>query len=232
MSEKGLPRGLKLLFGCLGIVTLGLIVLAVAVGVGGYALKRGVESTVGSFEEHREASAALVRLEREHPFEPPSDGIVSDDQVRRFLTVTDRAWEEIRPWAEEVEELRARTRSEQGVRLRDALTGARAMGGVAQSRLALARVLEAEGVSLGEYAWTGLSLARAHEASRQPGSSGSADGVPPENLRTVRRYRDALPAFENEEPGRATVLAVATLWGLAEPDTWRGLGLDTLARPR
>lgn len=232
MSAKGLPTGLKMLFGCLGVIALGLVATAVAVGVGGFALKRGVESTVGSFEEHRDASEALARLEREHPFDPPSDGIVADDQVRRFLAVTDRAWEEIRPWAEEVEELRARAASEEGVRLRDALTGARAMGGVAKSRVALAGALEAEGVSLGEYAWTGLSLARAHEASRRSAPSGSADGVPPDNLRTVERYRDALPAFESEDPGRATVLAVATLWGLSEPGTWQGLGLDTLARRR
>lgn len=231
MSDtRGLPTGLKVLFGCLGVITLGLVATAVAVGVGGFALKRGVESTVGSFEDHREASEALARLERDHPFEAPDDGVVSDDRVRRFLAVTDRAWEGIRPWAEEVDELRARAASADGVRLRDALTGARAMGGVAKSRVALAAALEAEGVSLGEYAWTGLSLARAQEAGRRPSSSGSTGGVPPENLRTVQRYRDTLPAFESEEPGRATVLAVATLWGLSEPGTWRGLGLDTLVR--
>lgn len=231
MSDtRGLPTGLKMLFGCLGVIALGLVATAVAVGVGGFALKRGVESTVGSLEEHREASEALARLEREHPFEPPSDGIVSDDRVRSFLAVTDRAWEEIRPWAGEVEELRDRASSEEGVRLRDALTGARAMGGVAKSRVALAAALEAEGVSLGEYAWTGLSLARAAEVAQRSGES--AGGVTPGNLRIVQRYRDVLPAFESDEPGPSTVLAVAVLWGMSEPATWSGLGLDTLARRR
>lgn len=226
-TDGGLPTGLKLFFGCLGIMALGAILLAVGVGVGGFALKRGIENTVGSYEEHSEASATLARLEREHPFEVPSGGIVTDAHVRRFLAVTDRAWKEIRPWAEEVEAFRARAGTAEGVRLRDALTGARAMGGVGKSRVALAAALEAEGVSLGEYAWTGLTLERAAEASRR---GGSATGVPAENLRVASRHRQALPDFESEEPGPSTVLAVATLWGLSEASTWSALGLDTLTR--
>lgn len=127
--SRGLPTGLKLLFGCLGVVALGLIVLAVAVGVGGFALKRGIESTVGGVEEHREASEVLGRLERDHPFEPPSDGAVTEQRLRRFLAVTDRAWEGMRPWADEIRELRERSASGEQPRLRDALTGARAVGG-------------------------------------------------------------------------------------------------------
>ena len=224
---RRLPTGLRVVFGCLGVFALGLVATAVAVGVGDIALKRGVESTVGSLEEHREASEAVARLEREHPFEVPAGGVLTDVHVRRFLAVTDRAWEVIRPWAEDVEELRARVASAEGVRLRDALTGARAMGGVAKSRVALAAALEAEGVSLGEYAWTGLTLSRAAAGAS---SSGRARSVPEANAGLAVRYRDALPDFDSDEPGPATVLAVATLWGMSEPATWSGLALDTLAR--
>lgn len=226
-GSRGLPKGLKVLFGCLGVAALLTIVLAVALGVGVFAVKRGIESTVGSYEEHQEASEALARLEREYPYEAPADGEVTDEQVRRFLAVTDRAWEEIRPWADEVEEFRARAGAEEEVRLRDALTGARTVGGVARSRVVLARALEAERVSLAEYAWTGLTLARADAATRRGGSS---PDVPEQNVQLVTRHREALPDFESGEPGRATVLAVATLWGLAELSTWHGLGLDTLVR--
>lgn len=224
-GSRGLPTGLKVLFGCLGVFALGAILLAVTVGVGGVALKRGIENTVGSFEEHREASDALARLERDHPFEVPAHGAVTEEHVDRFLAVTERAWDEVRPWAEEVEAFRARAATEDGVRLRDALTGARAVGGVGRSRVALAEALEAEGVSLGEYAWTGLTLERAAEASR---GGGPATGVPPGNLRLVSRYADTLPDFESDEPGPSTVLAVATLWALSEATTWSALGLDTL----
>lgn len=157
-QPRGMPAFLKLFLGCLGVVALGLVVLAVAVGVGGLALKRGIESTVGSVGEHGDASEALARLEREHPFEPPADGLVTEAQLRRFVAVTDHAWAAMRPWADEVAELQARVESEGTLQLRDALGGARALGGVARARLALADALKAEGVSLGEYAWTGLTL--------------------------------------------------------------------------
>lgn len=223
----GMSTGLKLFLGCLGVAALGLVILAVTVGVGGFALKRGVESTFGSVGEHREASETLARLGREHPFEVPADGVVSEERLRRFVAVTDRAWREMEPWAEEISELRARTESRENPRLRDAVAGARAVGGMARSRLALAEALEAEDVSLGEYAWTGLTLARAAEARRR-GSSTS--DVPPENLRLIERHEEALPDFGSAEPGPASVLAVATVWGMTEAPTWEALGLDTLAR--
>lgn len=226
-GSRGLPTGLKVVFGCVGAVALGAIVLIVALGVGGFALKRGVESTVGSIDEHREASASLARLEREHPFEVPSDGVVGDERLRRFLAVTDRAWEEIRPWAAEVERFRARADSEDGVRIRDAFDGARAAGGLGRSRVALARALDAEGMSLGAYAWTGHALSRAVEISRRGGSSPQ---VPAQNLELVARHAGELPDFESDEPGPATVLAVANFWGLSEATTWQALGLDTLVR--
>ncbi len=222
--SRGLPTGLKLLFGCLGVVALGLIVLAVAVGVGGFALKRGIESTVGGVEEHREASEVLGRLERDHPFEPPSDGAVTEQRLRRFLAVTDRAWEGMRPWADEIRELRERSASGEQPRLRDALTGARAVGGMGRSRLALAGALEGEGMSLGEYAWTGLTLSRAVEAA----GGGAASGVPEENRRLAARYEAELAPLERED-GPGLALAVAVFWGLSEAPTWRALGLDTLA---
>ncbi len=224
--SRGLPTGLKLLFGCLGVVALGLIVLAVAVGVGGFALKRGIESTVGGLEEHREATEALGSLEREHPFEVPSDGVVTERRLRRFLSVTDRAWEEMRPWADEIRELRKRSSMGEQPGLRDAFAGARAVGGIARSRLALAGALEAEGMSLGEYAWMGLTLSRAVEAARE--QAGAAPGVPEENRRLASRYEAELAPLERED-GPGLVLAVAVFWGLSEAPTWRALGLDTLA---
>lgn len=224
--SRGLPTGLKILFGCLGVVALGLIVLAVAVGVGGFALKRGIESTVGGLAEHREATDAMERLEREHPFEVPTNGVVAEGRLRRFLAVTDRAWAGMRPWAEEIRDLRARSEAGEQPRLRDAATGARAVGGIARSRVALAEALEAEGMSLGEYAWTGLTLSRAADAER----GGPSSNVPEENRRLAARYASELAPLEDED-GPGLVLAVAFFWGLSEAPTWRALGLDTLAGP-
>jgi len=225
-SSGGLPVAVKLFLGCLGVVVVVLVVLAVGVGVGGFALKRGIESTVGSLGEHREASETLDRLSRDHPFEVPADGVVSERGVEKFVAVTNRAWEEMRSWGEDLDELREDPGSRST--LGDALGGAKAMGGAARARIVLAEALEAEGVSLGEYAWTGLTLARAARARR---GRGGTSGVPEKNLRLVERHEDALPDFDSREAGPHMVLDVATFWGMTESSVWSAFGLDTLPRP-
>lgn len=225
-SSGGLPVAVKLFLGCLGVVVVVLVVLAVGVGVGGFALKRGIESTVGSLGEHREASQTLDRLARDHPFEVPADGVVSERGLGRFVAVTHRAWREMRPWADELDDLREDSASRST--LGEALGGAKAMGGAARARIVLAEALEAERVSLGEYAWTGLTLARAAKARR---TGTGASRVPEENLRLVERHEDALPDFGSREAGPHMVLEVATFWGMTESSVWSAFGLDTLPRP-
>lgn len=226
---RGLSTGAKLLIGCLGLGAVGFVLVAVAVGVGGFALKRGVESALGGLEDHGEATEALERVEREHPFDPPDDGRVTEEQVRRFMAVTDDAWREMRAWADDLDELREREVSEaERPRLGDLAQGVRAVAGLGRSRVALAAALEDHDTSLGEYAWVGLSLSRAEDALERGGGGG---GVPPENVRLVEEHRAELPRFADAD-GRAgprLVLVVATLWGMGELGTWRALGLDTLA---
>jgi len=73
-SKEGMSTGAKVLFGCLGVAVLGILGLVVALTVGGFALKRGVESAVGSMEQQQEASEMLEEVQEENPFEPPEDG--------------------------------------------------------------------------------------------------------------------------------------------------------------
>jgi hypothetical protein len=224
-----MTTGMKVLLGCLAVTFLGIIGIGAAVLVGGLALKRGVESTMGVVEEQQDATETLRRVEEEHPFEPPDDGVVREENVERFLAVTEEAWEAMRPWAEDLEQVRAAAEAGQGgatPRLRDLAAGARAVGGLARSRVVLAEALESHETSLAEYAWTGLSLSRAAEVRDGEAAPGS---VPDANVELARRYGDRLPILDgDEEPGPGTVLAVATLWGLSELSTWRAMGLDTL----
>ncbi|HZD05192.1 MAG TPA: hypothetical protein VE173_09750, partial [Longimicrobiales bacterium] len=175
--RKRMSTGAKVFFGCIGLAVLGVVGLIVTLVVGGVALKRGFESTVGSVEEHREATETLHRLEEEHPFEPPADGVVGEARLERFLAVTGDAWQEMQSWADDLQEIREAARVDRGGigRIRDMAAGARAIGGLARSRLALASALDSNEVSLGEYAWTGLTLARAAEA-RDKGT-GASEGV-------------------------------------------------------
>lgn len=228
--DRKVSTGVKLLLGCVGLVAVGMVVLAVAVGVGGFALKRAAESALGGLDEHREATEVLRRLEDDHPFDVPDDGIVTEDQLIRFLAATDLAWADLESWAEGTEELGERRRAGEEAGLRDVIAGARSLAGGARARIVLAEALEEAGISLGEYVWTGLTLNRAAEAAERDDPSAV---VPPANLALVERHGARIPRLDagstdGDEPSRGSVLAVAVLWGVAEIPTWRAMGLDTL----
>lgn len=228
-SKEGMSTGAKLLFGCLGLAVLGIVGLVVALTVGGFALKRGVESAVGSMEQQQQASEMLEEVQEENPFEPPEDGVIGEDRLERFLAATETAWEEIQPWAEDLEEIRDAARSESAMgAIRDLASGARALGGIGRSRVALAEALAEHEISLGEYVWTGIQLDRAADAVE---GDRSAESVPEANMELARSRQEDLPRFDasgDDEIGSGVVLAVATLWGMTDASTWQALGLDTL----
>lgn len=232
-SSKGLSTGVKVLIGCLGCFGILAVTLSVATAVGGFAVKRQIERFVGGLSEQQEATETMRRVSEEHPFEVPADGVVTGDRLERFLAVTEEAWEEIEPWAEDVAELQELGRqAERGEvqDLREMIGGFRSIGGFARARVQLAEALEEVGMPLDEYVWTGLTLTRAAEAVEEGEATGS---IPPENVDLVRS-RDDLPRLTGEEGevGPGLVLAVATLWGMADGDTWNALGLDTLVSRR
>lgn len=231
-ESRKIPRGVKLLVGCLGIAALGMVLLAVGVGVGGFALKRGVESALGGLDEHRDATETLRRLEREHPFEVPTDGIVTEDRLVRYLAVNDAAWEKLAKWAGETVQAGERSGADGARGLRRLVSGASALAGSTRARIVLAEALAGEEMPLGEFAWTGVTMSRAAEAavgSRDP------QGVAQANLHLVESYGSRIPRLGHdpvaEASGRGTVLAVAILWGLAEVPTWQALGLDSFRVP-
>jgi hypothetical protein len=228
--RQGMSTGAKVLFGCLGVSLLGIVVIGVIAVMGGLALKRGVDSAVGTMEQQQEATDALQRIEEAHPFVPPDDGVVTERQLERYVAVTERAWEDMRPWAEDLQDLRDDADGEATgmAALREMATGARALGGLARSRVALAEALEAEEISLGEYLWTGIQLSRAEDA-RTGGRPSEA--VPEGNRVLVERHADDLSRLVGDggqDGDQSVVLAVATLWGMSDLSTWRALGLDTL----
>ena len=225
--KKGMSTGAKIFFGCLGVSAFGVFALAAVVMVGGVALWRGADSVTDRFEDQQEATATLRRIEEEHPFEAPADGVVGEARMERFLAVTDDAWDAIRPWAEDLQTLRRSAGEERTSigQLGDLAAGARAMGGLVQSRVAFAEVLEEHETSLAEYVWTGLTLSRAAEVRD---GERSGEDVPPENVELARRYADRMPELGGGGNESGAVLGVATMWGLTELSTWQAMGFDTL----
>ena len=228
--KKGMSTGVKLLFGCLGVAFLGVMALAVVVMVGGVALWRGADSVANRVEDQQAAAETLERIEEEHPFDPPEDGVVDEDQLERFLAVTADAWEDIGPWAEDLEALAQSPTTSEGAgameRLGGLASGARAIGGLMQSRVALAETLEEHDTSLAEFVWTGLMMSRAAEVRA---GERRGEGVPAENVELAERYEGRLPRLRSGERNDAgAVLGVATMWGLTELSTWQAMGFDTL----
>lgn len=235
-SGGGMSTGAKVLFACLGVTVLGIVAAAVAVGVLGFGIWRSTDSIRTTVGEQQQAGDMLQEIENEHPFEAPEDGVVDEEGLNRFLAVTEDAWQEIQPWAEDLRELRETAAGERGALegLRALASGARAVGGLARSRVALAEALDAHETSLAEYIWTGIQLDRAVDAVE---GDRSTEGVPPANLELVEGRAAEIPRLDGSMEGEGVeavgddsgaVLAVAVLWGMTDLSTWQAMGLDTL----
>ena len=80
----------------------------------------------------RDLAAILRRIEEEHPFEAPENGVVGEERAEAFMAVTDDAWDEIGTWTEDLEALRESASSPEGgavQQLGELASGARAIGG-------------------------------------------------------------------------------------------------------
>lgn len=222
-SPKKMSTGAKIFFGCLALVVLGVVVLGVIAVIGGFALRGGIESAMGTIEDQQAATETLERLAEDHPFEPPEDGVVGEERLERFLAVTQDAWEEMEPWAADLRELNEAEGEGIG-RLREMSSGARAIGGMVRSRVALADALDEHDTPLGEYLWTGITLERTLEAIE----GNRTEELPEANVQLVQARSGDLPRLDGNNEDAGLVLAVATVWGMSDLTTWRAMGLDTL----
>lgn len=224
--KKKMSTGAKIAIGLGVLMFIGMMALAGVVVMGGLFLRDRASGFLAGMEEQEEATQILEELERDVPFDPPSDGVVTDDQAERFFATIETAWQEIEPWAAELRNLEAQLSGPENPSVSEVLAGVQTAGRFVESRTVLARALEESRMSSGEFIWTGLSLTRAYSRLN---NSNEVTGLPPENLAVAERYRDEIAAIGNEnEPGRAVILGLAAMWGMADDDTWRALGLDTL----
>lgn len=224
------PTGLKVLIGCGGLFVLLAIVAVVVVGVGGLWLKDKADDVVSGLEERadqqREASDILNRLARERPFTPPADGRIDPLSAERFLGATDASWAELEPFAERMAEISQRARDDR-TGFRDVIAGARGAVELADSRLILARALEAHDLSIGEYVWTGQELLSTWERAQTRASSGrppdDRDPVRAANEELAGRHADRLAGIDRraETANPAFVLDLALLWSSELPTSPR-----------
>lgn len=205
----GMHPLLKVVIGCGAAV---FIVLAVLVGIAVYAGYQ-IQKEAGGAKAQEDATLTFQRLASEHPFVPPADGIVSEDQARVFLEVTDEVWPVIEPTVQEMNELDSRSNDEdRGFKIGSILAGIRGVGKLMQARVALAKALERHGTSLDQYLWTGSSLIEAHKALPHPDSS----ELPMQNLDIARQHSEVLSGFTREDVvfDKSVILMLA---GITDP---------------
>jgi len=224
--RKGMSTGAKVAIGCGILVLLAIVGVVVAIVAGGMFASKKIDEISGGLEAQQEASETVQELEREHPFTPPSDGVVSSDRAETFFAVTDDAWEGMQEWVDDMRERGEDIDSRGGeADLGDAMAGLQGLG---RSRVALSEALADHDMAVSEYIWTGMTLAHAYSALDQ---SPETSGVPAENLAVAGEHREELAEMADggeESEGRGVVLAIAWTLATSEGITSSIPGLDTL----
>jgi hypothetical protein len=226
--RKGMSTGVKIAIGCGAAAVVVVVLLIIAGLAGGLFLKKKAGDLAGGVEAQQEASETITRLEQEHPFTPPADGVIGEDRANAFFAVTDDAWERME---DDMEDLASRGEDieERGgeAGFGDVMAGMRGLG---QSRVAIAEALEENEMPVSEYLWTGLTLMRAFEDLDRPAGE---SGVSKANLDLATAHRAELAelAADDDEgrPGKSTVLGMAWMWGMSE-ETVGKMGWDTLGQ--
>jgi hypothetical protein len=102
--KKGMSAGAKLAIGCgvlAVVVVVGIVIASIA---GGMFLRRKAEEWSSDIEGQTEAGAVIDRLEADHRFSRPADGVVDAARAERFFAVTDLAWRQIEPEWDDLEQ--------------------------------------------------------------------------------------------------------------------------------
>lgn len=143
--KRGMSTGAKVAIGC-GVVAL-LVLVVVVIGM--MTCWSKVNDLGEGLEAQQEASERVGELEREHPFEPPADGVVGAERAERFFAVTDDAWEEMQDWVEDMRDRGEAIESRGGeAEFGDAMAGLQGLG---RSRVALAETLADHEMPVSEY---------------------------------------------------------------------------------
>jgi hypothetical protein len=148
----------KLLVGCLVILVLGGVVLA----IGSYWLYRAASPLIEDARNYVQGMSQLSDLERKientSPHTPPASGDLTEDQVQRFVRVQQHMRSALGQRMTEIEEkyrhLRSDTESIVPVAITDLLSGLREITNVyVDARRYQVEALNTERFSQDEYAW-------------------------------------------------------------------------------
>jgi hypothetical protein len=158
----------KLAAGCLVIVVICVVVLAVALYFGYHAFSPMINNAATVLEQAKAAAAESDRLENKTRYVAPASGELTEAQVRRLLAVHDRMrstlgprWSDLQVQADRIQQ-QAKTDARE-LSFPEVAAMVRALGSIiVEARRAHVDALNAEQFSSSEYTWVTL---RAYEAA-------------------------------------------------------------------
>ena len=158
----------KLAAGCLVVVLICVVALGVALYFGYRAFSPMIDNAATVLEQAKQAAAQSDRIENQARYTPPSNGELSEAQVRRFLAVHERTRTALGPkWTElqaQADRLQQQAREDaRKLSFTEAAAMIRSLGSmIVEARRAHVDALNAEQFSSSEYNWVKL---RAYEAA-------------------------------------------------------------------
>jgi hypothetical protein len=165
-----LGKGAKIAIGCgLAAVLVVVIAIVAAVGFGFWAKKKTEQvfgGSLGSFVEGQKKIDELKSRAATNPFTPPSDGILQESRLVKFLEVRKGVYSVYEKHKTEIEELSEKD----DAGLRD---GMKAIGWVNEVRLAHAQGLADQGMNPDEYRFMVETVYKALLASEIARSAGT-----------------------------------------------------------
>jgi hypothetical protein len=212
----------KLAAGCLALVLICVVALGVALYFGYRAFSPMIDNAATVLEQAKQAAALSDRVENQTRYTPPSNGELSEAQLRRFLAVHERTRSALGPkWTElqaQADRLQQQAREDaRELSFTEAAAMIRSLGSmIVDARRAHVDALNAEQFSTSEYNWVklrayeaaGLELAEGidwseiHDAMKDgadrvgiPEPSVPRPDIPERNRELVKPHMDALQAW-------------------------------------
>ena len=201
MSKAG-----KIAIGCGMVVMLAVVGICVTIFFGARWAKHKIDDTVKTVTGDSSQIEDYTRRANESPFTPPVDGVVGEDQLKRYLEVRKDIYSVYLKYQDELEKKRAEDVS--------ASDFTRALGAINELRLAQAKGLASARMNEAEYRFVKTAIYQAFLATATQGATGKQMS---EVLRDSAKQMDENSRRALEQAGKVKVDGV----GQASPEQIR-----------
>ncbi len=155
----------KVAIGCLVVLLILCIVLAVVFFVGGSWLKNKVGGFFGGAVKAGQNITAIKKLDAQYPFSEPQNGVMSEERLKAFIGVCQKVKEAAGPYQQQLEEMQQNSGGKDMAQATKMIEAASAIS------TALKDGLEAAKMSPSEYRWLQNTAYSALESGGESGGN-------------------------------------------------------------